>query len=539
MKKTIQTKILTALLLLLACSCVDKNWDNYYVRPNYIVDGNTFDILAKNSNYKEFTSLLKKSGFDSILRSPNLYTVFALPNGAFAGIDTVSDRATLKKIMGMHIVPSPLYKEDMANNSVLGVSGKLLKFASGTSGYTVNNLRITSDETKTANGLFYQAEKVIMPVPNLQDVIFANSDLSLFKDFIGSSYKAIIDPVNNIKIGFDTLNAPIYQTPINYIQYSEYLSAARVQDENVLTTGFFPSNKAVSKVLSGMLVANGGRIDMIAPRLGSKHGDTIVGGRFFKNSVEYAGDTAVLLNNLYKSVLTRGEIPALTSPTNSFTNITGGSIQVAKNQVKADARVASNGYYYILDDVTLPELFYRKEFMFLPTPRIQDPANPLLTIPNPNIIYSNEANNSPSVVTSISTAAASPPYTFNVTTTDKTFTGRYTRFNFTKVGAMIDFVIPYVAKGYYRVVLGYIPEANNGMVGASYGGQQLAQNINTSTTYNSRALLYVAKDIGTINVLNHGAVQLKFTCTGSNITTFNQYTFCVDFVRLEPVAAPN
>jgi hypothetical protein len=184
-------------------------------------------------------------------------------------------------------------------------------------------------------------------------------------------------------------------------------------------------------------------------------------------------------------------------------------------------------------------MIYRKEFMFLPTPKIQDPANPLLTIPNPNIIYSNEANNAPAVVTSISTAAANPPYTFNVTTTDKTFTGRYTRFNFTKVGAMIDFVIPYATKGYYRVVLGYIPEANNGMVSASYGGQQLLQNINTSMVYNARALLYVAKDIGTINVLNHGAVQLKFTCTGSNPVTFNQYTFCVDFVRLEPVSAPN
>jgi uncharacterized surface protein with fasciclin (FAS1) repeats len=518
---------------------VDKNWDNYYARPDYAVAGNTFEVLSKNTNYKEFTSLLKKARFDSVLRSPNLYTVFALKNGAFAGIDTVSDLVTLKKIMVMHLVPSAVYKEDLTNNSILGASGKLMKFASGTQGFTVNNLRITTSENRTANGVYYEVEKMILPVPNLHDVIYSNSDLTAFKSFVASSYKAIVDPVNNIRIGFDTLNVPIYQTPIKYIQFSEYLSIALPQDEKVLTTGFFPSNIAVNKVVAGMLTANGGRIDMIAPRLNTRHGDTIVGGRFFKSQVEYKGDTVVLLDNLFKSVLIRGEIAGLSATTSSFSNILGGTFTVAKSQVKTDAKVASNGYYYVLDDVTVPDILFRKEFMFLPTPRIKDPANPLLTIPNPNIIYSNEANNAPAVVTSISIAAANPPYTFNVTTTDKTFTGRYTRFNFTKVGAMIDFVIPYATKGYYRVVLGYIPEGNNGMVSASYGGQQLLQNINTSTQLNSRALLYVAKDLGTINVLNHGAVQLKFTCTGSNPVTFNQYTFCVDFVRLEPVSAPN
>ncbi len=537
MKKTILNKILTGLLILLFYSCAEKNWDDYYVRPDYAVSGNTFDILSKNTGYREFTSLLKKARYDSILRKPNLYTVFALKNGAFAGVDTVTDLVALKKIMGMHIVPSAVYEEGMNNSSLPGISGKLLKFAHGTQGYTVNNLRITDGGTRTANGLIYETEKMILPVPNLHEIIFANPDLTSFKNFISSSYKAIIDPVNNVKIGFDTLNVPIYQAPVNYIQFSAYLSIARPQDENILTTGFFPSNNAVSKVLAGMLIAKGGRTDMIAPRLGKNHGDTLVGGRFFKKFVEYEGDTVVLLNDLFKSVMTRGEIPGLAAD-NSFTNILGGNIQVAKSQVKTDAKVASNGYYYILDEVTVPELFYRKEVMFLPTPRVPGPVDPLITIPNPNIIYSNEANNNPAVVTSITTTAANPPYEISVTTTDRTFSGTYTRFNFTKVGAMIDFIIPYAAKGYYKVVLGYFPHSNNGMVNASYGSQQLIQDLNTSTQYNSRALLYVAKDIGTINVINHGPVQIKFTCVNSNPVTFNQYGFCVDFLRLEPVTAP-
>lgn len=541
MKKNKNNIILIGLLIILVHSCIDKNWDNYYAKPDSALAGNTFEILNKDANYKEFSSLLKKAGFDSILRSPNLYTVFALRNGAFANIDTVTDLVGLKKIMGMHILPSAVYKEKLTNNAILGVSGKLLKFASSTQGFTVNNLRVISSETRTANGVFYEVEKPILPVANLHDIIYSNADLTSFKSFISSSYKAIIDPRNNVKIGFDSLNVPIYKKPINYIQSSEYLSVARLHDESVLTTGFFPTNKAVSKIVSDLLVAKGGRADMIVPHLNIKHGDTIVGGRFFKKSVEYIGDTAALLNNFYKFILARGEIPALTSTANNFSNILGGTISVSKDQVKTEARAASNGYYYILDDVSVPDILYRNEFMFLPTPKIPNPNDPLNPIPNPNIVYSNEANTSPAVLTSITVSPANP-YQIGVITYDRTFTGRYTKFNFTKVGAMIDFIIPYVTKGYYKVVLGYFPEANNGLVSASYESQQLIQNLNTSTLYNGRgvsSLLFVAQDIGNINVLNHGAVRLKFTCTGSSPAAFNQHNFCVDFVRLEPVPAPN
>ena len=545
MRKIIHSKILilTGLLIILAWSCVDKKWDNYYVKPAYLKDGSTFDVLAKNTNYKEFTSLLKKARFDSILRSPNLYTVFALRNGAFTGIDTTTDLVTLKKIMGMHLVPSAVYKEDMDNNSsILGASGKLLKFGLlASQGNTINGLKITASEIRTANGIIWEAEKVIMPVASLYDVIFANADLTSMRNYISTSYVPIVDPVNNIKLGYDTLNVPIYQAPVKYVQYSEYLTTSRIKDESILTTGFLPSNLAVSKAVAGILAANGGRVDMIAPRLGVKHGDTIVAGRFFRKSETFVGDTVVFLNNFLKAVLSRGEISTLASSTNSLTNILGGPLSVAKSQVKADAKVASNGYYYVLDDVTVPETLYRNQFMFLPIPKIQDPANPtnpLMTIPNPNILYSNEANPVPVVATAITVTAPNPPYEVNTVTTNKSFIGSYTRFNFTKAGAMIDFILPYVTKGSYRVVLGYIPEANNGQVSASYGSQKLGQNLNTSTVFNSRALFYVAKDIGTINVLNHGAVQLKFTCTNSNLSTFLQFTFCVDFVRLEPVSAP-
>ena len=350
---------------------------------------------------------------------------------------------------------------------------------------------------------------------------FKNADLTVLKSFIQSDYIQIIDPLNNIKIGFDTLNKPIYQEPINYIQFSSFMNFAKPDDEGTLSTTFLPTNAGISKAIAGMLIANGNRADMIVPRLNDKHGDTIVGGRYFKSKESYAGDTVALINDIYRHVFVRGEIPSLPADTSNIINASGKQLSISKSQVKSGPVSASNGYYYLLDEVTVPEMFYRKSYMFLPIPKVPNPANPATTINNPNIIYSNDANASPAVVGS-----------------SKAYTGNFTRFNFTKVGGKIEFVVPYVTKGYYKVILGYLPEANHALFSASYGTQMLAQNVYTSSQYNSRMLLYVAKDLGTINVNVHGPVKITFTCTDSSQTSFNQWTFGVDFMMLEPVEQP-
>lgn len=539
MKKTIQNNILAGLIILLVCSCADKKWDDYYVSPEYLKDGSTFDVLKKNTDYKEFTSLLKKTGCDSLLSSHDTYTVFALRNGAFSGIDTITDLAALKKILSMQILPSIVFKKDMAGGSKMAVSGKLLKFATTTEGITVNNILITKSDIRTTNGVIHEVGNMFLAKPNLYDVIISDPDLSAFKDFISSSYNLIIDPVNNVILGFDTAEKPIYQKPINYILSSEYLSIVDAQDENVLSTGFFPSNNAVNKVFSDFLAARNGRIDLIVPRLGKRKNDTIIGGSYFRNIDTYPGDTAVLLNNLFKSVFVRGEIPVLTNNSNSFTNIAGNLFTVTKDQVKTDARIASNGYYYVLNDVTVPEIFYRKAFWFLPKPKVQDPAfpnDPTKTINNPDISYLNGTDPNPSVTSRISKYTAGINYerNMNVLTQYNAYTGFTTGFNFTKVGAMLDFRFQDVLKGYYKVELSYFGSTSAGLVSASYGSQQLEQNI----LMHFDGSINVVRDIGTINVVNDGEVKIRFTCTGSNIVNFNNYEFHVDFVRLTPVSAP-
>jgi uncharacterized surface protein with fasciclin (FAS1) repeats len=509
LKKILQNHVVIVLLLGTLFSC-NKRWDEYYVKPSFIENGSVYNLLAANSNYSQFVSLIRKTGYDTLLKSHGTFTVFALKNGAFTGIDTVTNLIALKQIIGMHIAGSAIYTDAMNNTNTLSLSGKLLKFANSQTGLLVNGIVINGLNGKALNGVVQEAERVILPISNLYDIIVATPELSLFKTYIDSSFKYVVDVDRNIKIGYDTSNQPIYQTPVIYKQLSTYMETTGLNNENVIRTVFMPNNSAVNNDISKLLVARAGRTDLIIPRLNTLHKDTIVGNIFFPSGMPYAGDTTILLDFLYSHPVIDKEIPSLAAGTNTFTNIFGNSFTVTQTQVKTNATAASNGIYYILNDLTLPDLVYRREFMFLPFPKIPNPANPTgPQIVNPDIIFSNGTNTSPSQSSNSSC-----------------YTGKYTRFNFVNVGGKVDFNFQFVTKGYYRA-----------LVSVSYGSQVLKQNLNTSTLYTIASGM-VNVDLGTINIAADGPVKLTFTCTGVSPKTAAKYEFCVDLVELIPIQGP-
>jgi hypothetical protein len=511
--KLLQRNLLAGFLIITIFSC-NRKWDEYYVRPEYLKNGSVYELLASNPDYSQFVSLVKKTGYDSLLTSSGSFTVLAVKNGAFAGIDTTTNIAALKKIIGMHILSSTVYADGM-NRNILSVSGKLLKFTNNAGTPTVNNIGVKGLNTRAVNGVLQEVERVILPVPNLFDVIMSTPDLSQFKTYLDSSFQWVIDVEKNIKVGYDTANKPIYQQPIIYKQLSNFLSNTRLNDENTIRTVFMPTNNAVNSALSNLLTSRSGRTDLIIPRLGTTHKDTTVGYVFFPSGMPYAGDTAILLDYLFNHPIIDKEIPSL-SATNSFTNLKGNQFTVSQIQLQTGASAASNGIYYFLKNITLPDIVYRPRFMFVPDPKVPNPANPATTIVNPNIIFSGGTNTSPTQ-SSNSTC----------------YTGRFTRFNFNNVGGKVDFNFPFATKGNYKVNLKNYLDNNGSMVSVNYGSQLLKQNINTSTLYTVAAGM-VDVDLGTITVTADGPVKLTFTCTGVSPKTALKYEFCVDLVELIP-----
>ena len=514
MIKIVQNKLLAGLLILLAYSCSDKKWDNYYEKPDYLKEGSIMNVLEATSDFKEFSGLLRKTGYDSLLRTNIIFTVFAPKNGSFTGIDTTTDIAALKKIIGMHIVPkAAIYKDKMGTNFFLTASGKPARFNVTQNGGTVNRIEILSFDKRVLNGVLHEIGSVIMPLPNLYDFVLTNPDLLPYKKYIDSSYTQNVDLLKNRVIGYDSLGKPVYKLPIIYVIQSSYMSLIKIDTEKVVSTVFMPSATARNNLYSKMLAAREGNINLIIPKLNQKHGDTIIGNYFIAAKTAYKGDSAILMDYFYKNAVLKGEVTAFASGINSFKNLSGGTFVVDKAQILTDStKYASNGSMYILNDITLPDSAYRRSFISQFRPMVNPtPALPNGSVSNPNITYRN---------------GAAPNPTDNVSATY--FGGRYTSFTFRAAYSAIDFKMPYVLKGNYKVIL-KTRVSGGAVMDAYYGTTKLTRFAGAVQEASSSRPIDAV--LGIINVPVTGSVTITFVLVDNRQGS----SFALSAIELAPV----
>ena len=431
-KRTVQFSILAGLFMLIGYSCAEKNWNNYYTKQEYLKEGSAVSFLAGKPEYSQFTSLLKKTGNDSLLSQGGSFTVFAVKNGAFTGIDTTTNLIALKKIIGMHVLSITLFKEKLSGY-YLSIAGKPLRFSTESGINKVNTIKITDSGTRVFNGMVYDSENLILPLPNILDFLYSDSSYSYWKQLVDSSYTKVIDPALNIRTGYDTLGLPVYKPPFIYKLTSGYLSTVNIDKENILSTMFVPSATAMNDFYASMIAARGGDRNLIVPKVGALHGDTTIGGYFIPRNVAYQGDTAVFLTYLNNNVVVNKEISALLSGVNSFVNIAGNTIGVNKSDVvNNSARYASNGYLYTVNKLTLPDLAFRRSFIIYPSPTLTNKANVRVTNPD----YKNVAYRNGFTYTATSLPAES---------------GLFTTFDFKMIGAEMDITFPFIPKGNYKL----------------------------------------------------------------------------------------
>jgi len=517
--RKVQSGILAGLCLLLIHSCAKKDWDEHYAVPEYLNAGGILDVLAKDAAYTEFRALLKKTGYDSLLNRTSLYTVLAIKNGAFAGIDTSSNTPLLQRIIGMHIFPTAIYAQQMNNAYIRSVSGKNVYFSLSGTDYMADGRKIAGAGTKTRNGQIYGLDQAILPKSNLAELIAGNPAASIYGEYLLNSFSNVPDPLKNTVIGTDAAMKPIYRAPIVYKPFSSYLNDLRIDDEQTLSTVFVPTDAVIGTQLAKLLTAREGRTDLLVPKLGTAHGDTTIGYYFVPRGLAYPGDSAILKNYLFNQVVVAGDIPRLNAGNNTFTNKAGSQLVIGSDQVQGTAVAASNGSAYVLNAIALPETAYRSKFMFQPS--LKNPAPATTYALNPGVTFSGGAVYGSDVVSNY----------------QNTYRGRASRFNFTNIGAVINFNMPYVTKGRYKVLLKNYLDNNGCIVNASYGSQLLRQNINASTQY---ALSEISTDVplGVIDVAATGAVRITFTCANVSPKAAGQYLFTVDMLILEPTTAP-
>lgn len=473
--------------ILVSLGSCESKFDEYY-DTSAAANGNIYEQLSSNPEYSEFTEILHKTGYDSALVKNQMYTVFAPKNGAFAGID-MNNIDQLKKIAGMHIVPSAVYQSQMDSCRIKALGGKYLTIYRVNSDYFVNGISISKFNMKVGNGVIHQIELAITPKPNLYEAIATDPDCSMFYNFINQANAKVFDVVHSKKVGVDSLTAKTVYDSVFVIQ-NYYLNSTRLNDESVVSTLFVPINAVVSKLLStSFLVAKG--------------------------NVPTKNDTLNFYNRLFTYVVSSGKIYNLTRLQSLISVPTvlssaypvSATFPVDTAKFAKPEQTASNGVYYKLKDLTPIEYLFQLNYTL--TAKTIDASNRV-------------------------TLQGATTITSRALTVSNTYSGTVMKLNFAAAnnGAMFKFTN--VTPGYYKVILNVYSETNSGKFNVLYNNQVI-----TSASINTSDLQPTTKQnmyAGQIHVNTYGDVQLQFICTGSGRSS--KFELNIDQLGLIPTTAP-
>jgi uncharacterized surface protein with fasciclin (FAS1) repeats len=176
------------------------------------VDNTTdlFQKIAAQPNLSKFADYVRSTGYDKLLSSSQTYTVWAPTNDALTTLDAaiVSDPIKLKDFVANHIGLT-------ANPAPKGITDtvKVLlqnkKYATMV-GPTFEEAAIVGAPAFVKNGALYVIDKAVPTKLNVWDFMLSSTDAPIQTNYIANLSTQVIDTANAIIIGYNALGNPIF-----------------------------------------------------------------------------------------------------------------------------------------------------------------------------------------------------------------------------------------------------------------------------------------------------------------------------------------
>lgn len=163
MKYQIMNKHFFRALLLVLCSGLlfagCKKWEEHNEITDPAADKDLFQRIQENADLNKFAELLVKAGYDKVIASSQVYTVFAPTNAALATLDPaiVNDNAKLKSFVENHITQQLQPASTTAQVRLQMMSGKYNNLQGG----KFDEATITGADRYAKNGLLHVIDKAV------------------------------------------------------------------------------------------------------------------------------------------------------------------------------------------------------------------------------------------------------------------------------------------------------------------------------------------------------------------------------------------
>jgi uncharacterized surface protein with fasciclin (FAS1) repeats len=166
-------------------------------------------LITETPSLSKFNEYLVKTGYDKVLASSKMYTVWAPDNQTLQGLDAaiVSDTARLRQFVGNHLVNLAYYTNMPSPElRIRSLNGKYIKFTKT----QFENADITQGNKYVGNGVLHIINKVVLPQPNIWEYVSTTAFKQ--KTYIQNLDYTAIDSTKAEQTGIDPVTGkPVYK----------------------------------------------------------------------------------------------------------------------------------------------------------------------------------------------------------------------------------------------------------------------------------------------------------------------------------------
>ena len=179
-KKGVKTDIVKVLLgasfftlhASLFTSCSD--WDDHYDAETAVTISQSSSLwtnLEQNPELTQFTTLLKKVGYDEQLNQAQSYTVWAPKDGTFDfdALQQNDSSELLRQFVQNHIARNNYPASGIIDERVYMLNKKVMNFASNADGYAMQDVTLQLPSIGANNGIIHQLDGKIPFLPNIYE----------------------------------------------------------------------------------------------------------------------------------------------------------------------------------------------------------------------------------------------------------------------------------------------------------------------------------------------------------------------------------
>ena len=244
----------TGLLLFLAAlvgftACESEKWNEHYsVDPSIVSDKNLWETIKENPDFSIFAWAVKKTGYDQMLASSQMFTIWIPDNQAAAMIDTtetdVDKDMLLKEFVQNHITRFSYPASGTKDVRILLLNKKIMTFKPVDNDFYIGEIKLKQKNILTSNGVIHVIEDQIPFFNNVWEFLSKGIELDSVRNYLFSFNEIYFDAEKSIPGDVNEMGETVYLDSVIYNYNVMFWRLGAMNNEDSTYSVLLPTNMA-------------------------------------------------------------------------------------------------------------------------------------------------------------------------------------------------------------------------------------------------------------------------------------------------------